>query len=107
MTDTLRFLLYLAVMALITYLLRLLPMLFIRKGFENRFIKSVIYYIPYCVLAAMSIPAMFYVTPNLVSGIFATATAIITALITRNLIAVASFSAVSIRIMELLIVPLI
>ena len=106
MNDTLRFLTYLAVMAVVTYLLRLIPLLFIRRNFKSRFVRSVIYYIPYCVLAAMSIPAMLYVTPNLITGIVATATAVTAALFTRNLITVASLSAVSILIMELLIVPL-
>jgi branched-subunit amino acid transport protein len=106
MNDTLTFLLYLLVMALVTYLLRIIPLLFIRKSFKSKFMRSIIYYTPYCVLAAMSIPAMLYVTPNLITGIVATVTAIAVALVTRNLIAVASLSAISILIMELLIIPL-
>jgi branched-subunit amino acid transport protein len=106
MNDTLTFLLYLLIMALVTYLLRIIPLLFITKSFKSKFMRSIIYYTPYCVLAAMSIPAMLYVTPNLITGIVATVTAIAVALVTRNLIAVASLSAISILIMELLIVPL-
>lgn len=106
MNNTLQFIIYLAVMATITYLLRLLPMLFMRRSVKNRFIRSVLYYVPYCVLAAMSLPAMLYVAPNMITGIVATATAITTALFTKNLIAVASLSAISILIMELLIIPI-
>ena len=73
---------------------------------KPRFIRSVLYYVPYCVLAAMSLPAMLYVAPNMITGIVATATAITTALFTKNLIAVASLSAISILIMELLIIPI-
>ena len=107
MNDALRFVLYVALMAAITYLLRLIPMLFIRKSIKNRFIRSILYYIPYCVLAAMAIPAMLYVTPNLITGAVALAAAVAAALLTRNLIAVASIAAISILIMELLIIPLI
>ena len=107
MNDTIRFLVYLAVMVLVTYLLRLIPMLFIRKNASNRFCRSVIYYIPYCVLAAMTFPAIFYIAPNLITGIVATVTALVTAWFSKNLLLVASLSAASILIMELLIIPLI
>lgn len=106
-TKILGFILYLFVMALITYLLRLLPMLFIRRRITNRFIKSVLYYIPYSVLAVMTFPAIFYVTGNIITGIVATAVAIIAALFNRSLVTVAALSAGTILIMELLILPLI
>ena len=44
------FLIYLFVMAGVTYLTRLLPMLFIRRKIENRFLKSFLHYVPYSVL---------------------------------------------------------
>ena len=43
---------YIAVMALVTYLIRMLPLVIFRKKIENRFIRSFLYYIPYAVLAA-------------------------------------------------------
>ena len=106
MNDALRFALYLAVMVSITYLLRLLPMLFIRRQITNRFIKSMLYYIPYSVLTVMAIPAMFYVTPNLATGIVATVIATIAALSGRSLITVASIATAVILIMELGIIPM-
>ena len=107
MSDFIRFVLYLAVMVVITYLLRLLPMLFIRRQIKNRFIRSILYYIPYSVLAAMAIPAMFYVTPNIITGIVATAVAIIASLANRSLITVATIAAAVILVMELVVIPLI
>ena len=62
------FLLYLLAMAGTTYLIRLLPMLFIRRKIENRFIKSFLYYIPYAVLAAMTFPAALYATGHILSA---------------------------------------
>lgn len=50
---------YIAVMALVTYLIRMLPLVIFRKKIENRFIRSFLYYIPYAVLAAMTFPAVF------------------------------------------------
>ena len=49
----------LAVMAGVTYLVRMLPLVIFRKKIENRFIRSFLHYIPYAVLAAMTFPAVF------------------------------------------------
>lgn len=55
---------YIAVMAVVTYLIRVIPFTAIRKKIRSRFIRSFLYYIPYTVLAAMTIPAIFYSTGN-------------------------------------------
>lgn len=50
----------LAIMAGSTYLLRSIPFALVRKKIENPFIRSFLHYIPYAVLTAMTIPAIFY-----------------------------------------------
>ena len=47
------------VMAVVTYLIRMLPMAIFRKKIKNRFIQSFLSYVPYSVLAAMTFPAVF------------------------------------------------
>ena len=101
-----QFLIYLAVMAGVTYLLRLLPMLLIRKKIKNRFICSFLYYIPYSVLAVMAVPAIFHATAYVLSGVAACAVAIILAYFRRGLITVATGAAAVALIFEL-ILPLI
>jgi len=54
------FFLYLAVMAGVTYLIRMLPLVLMRRKLQNRFLLSFLYYIPYAVLSVMTIPAIFY-----------------------------------------------
>ena len=49
----------LAVMAGVTYLVRMVPLVIFRKKIENTFIRSFLYYIPYAVLAAMTFLAVF------------------------------------------------
>ena len=56
------FFVYLAVMAGVTYLIRMLPMVLVRKKIKNRFVLSFLYYIPYTVLSVMTVPAIFYAT---------------------------------------------
>jgi branched-subunit amino acid transport protein len=55
-------LIYIAVMALTTYLIRMIPFTFFTKKIKSRFAKSFIHYIPYAVLSAMTFPAVFYAT---------------------------------------------
>lgn len=47
---------YILVMALVTYLIRAIPFVLFRKQIKSRFIKSLLYYLPYAVLTAMTIP---------------------------------------------------
>lgn len=72
-------LLYIAVMAGVTYLIRMIPFTLFRKKIKSRFIQSVLYYIPYAVLSAMTFPAIFYSTDNTVTAIVGTVIAIILA----------------------------
>ena len=51
----------LAVMAGVTYLVRMLPLVLVKKKIQNRFLLSFLYYIPYAVLSVMTIPAIFAV----------------------------------------------
>ena len=60
-----RYLAYIAVMAGVTYLIRLLPLAAFRRKIRSRFIKSFLYYVPYAVLGAMTFPAIIYSTGSI------------------------------------------
>lgn len=66
---TTRILCYIAVMAGTTYLIRALPMLLVRGKIKSRFVQSFLYYVPYAVLAAMTVPAIFESTASVVSAV--------------------------------------
>ena len=68
--------LYIAVMAGVTYLIRVLPFAFFRKKIKSQFVRSLLYYIPYAVLSAMTIPAIFYSTGSFTSAAVGTAIAL-------------------------------
>ncbi len=57
------------VMAICTYLPRMLPLTFFRKEIKSRFVKSVLYYVPYAVLSALTFPSIIYATQNIYSAI--------------------------------------
>ena len=80
---------YIAVMAVVTYLIRVLPFAFFRQKRKSQFIKSFLYYVPYAVLSAMTIPAIFYSTGNITTAVAGTAVALILAYFDLPLIVVA------------------
>ncbi len=89
-------LVYIAVMALTTYLVRMIPFTAFRKKIKSRFARSFFYYIPYAVLAAMTFPAILYATGSLLSAAVGLAVAMTLAYFGRSLIVVslaASFAA--------------
>ena len=75
--DVSRVVLSVVIMAGVTYLLRMLPVTIFRKKIENRFVRSFLAYVPYAVLAAMTIPDIFFATASLVSAALGLAAAIL------------------------------
>ncbi len=80
---------YIAVMAGVTYLIRMIPFAFFRKKIRSRFLRSFLYYIPYAVLSAMTIPAIFYSTGSMATAVAGTVIAVVLAYFNLPLIAVA------------------
>ncbi len=80
---------YVLVMAVVTYLIRMIPFTLFRKRIRSVFVQSLLYYLPYAVLSAMTIPAIFYCTGNTVTAIFGTAVALVLAYFKLPLIVVA------------------
>lgn len=62
---------YIFIMFLVSYLLRVLPLTLIRREIRNRTIRSFLYYVPYVTLAVMTFPAIMDATTNPLSGLLA------------------------------------
>lgn len=90
-----------AVMAIVTYLIRMLPLVIFRKKIQNKFVKSFLHYIPYAVLAAMTFPAIFTSTGSVYSAIAGLLVAIILAFFEKGLVTVALLSCVAVFVTEL------
>ena len=69
--------LYIVVMAGVTYLIRMLPLALLRKKLRSRFIKSFLFYVPYAVLAVMTVPAIFESTGSVFSAAVGFAAAVL------------------------------
>ena len=62
---------YIAVMAGVTYLIRVLPLTLIRKEIKNQTIRSFLFYVPYVTLAVMTFPAIIQATDSMWAGLAA------------------------------------
>ena len=62
-------LLYVLIMAGVTYLVRLIPILLVKKQIKNQFLLSFLHYVPYAVLSSMTVPACFMATGHIVTGV--------------------------------------
>lgn len=82
-------------MVIFTYLPRMLPLTFFRKDVTSPFIRSLLYYVPYAVLAAMSFPSIFYSTGNVYSSVVGCLVAIYFAYKDKGLVFVAIAAMVS------------
>lgn len=98
--STMTLILYIAVMAGVTYLVRMLPLVIFRKKITNRFIRSFLYYIPYAVLAAMTFPAILESTSSTLSAVIGLAVAVASACFDLGLLPVALLSCVAVFITE-------
>ncbi len=97
---SLRTVIYMIVMIVVTYMCKALPLTLIRKQIKNNFIKSFLYYVPYVTLSVMTVPAMINATDSPVAGLLSLIIGIILAWITQNLFIVASACAVIVFIAE-------
>ena len=107
MVEPMTFLSYLLVMAGVTYLVRMLPMVLVRKKIKNTFVRSFLYYVPYAVLSVMTIPAIFFSTSYLVSAICGFAVALVLSYFNRSLLTVAASACGTVLAVELIITYLI
>ena len=97
------FFIYLLILAGSTYLIRVIPFALVKKKIENQFMKSFLYYIPYAVLTAMTVPAIFYATDYVLSAAVGFGVAVLLALKRKSLTVVAVVACVCVYIVECLI----
>lgn len=94
---------YIAVMAVTTYLIRALPLTLFTKPIRSRFLRSFLHYVPVACLTAMTFPAILYATDSPISGGAGLVVAVILALRDKSLITVAAASCAAVFLTEQLL----
>ena len=94
---------YILAMAVTTYLIRALPLLFMKKPIQSRFLRSFLYYVPVACLTAMTFPAILDTTDHMISGAVGLVLAVLLALRKKSLITVAVAACLGVFLTEQII----
>lgn len=101
--DYTRILIAIAIMALVTYIPRMLPLAVFQRKIQNRFIRSFLAYVPYAVLAAMTFPEILYSTSSMLSGAAGLVAALLLSYFGKGLLTVALSSTAVVFLVEQLL----
>jgi branched-subunit amino acid transport protein len=101
-TNLGRVLLCVFLMALVSYLPRVLPVTLFRKQIRSPFIRSFLDYTPYAVLGALTFPDVFFSTGNLASAIGGTLVAVALSYKGKGLVVVAVAAIITVYLLEML-----
>ena len=91
---------YILIMAAVTFAIRALPMTLIRRQIKNVFLQSFLYYVPYVTLAVMTFPAIMQATQSPVAGLLALIIGVVVAWLGVGLLPVAIICCVVVFITE-------
>lgn len=94
---------YIGIMALVTYLIRVIPLTVFHRKIENRYVQSFLYYVPYTCLTAMTFPAILYATESVASALAGVVAAGVLAYRGKSLVTVAAAACAAVFVAELLL----
>ena len=95
---------YILVLTVVTYLIRLLPLTLIRREIKNTFLRSFLYYVPYVTLAVMTFPSILNATESPIAGALALAAGILLAWFGASLFQVSVLCCIVVFITELILI---
>ena len=101
--DMKRVVICVLLMALVTYIPRVLPLTIFRKQIKSRFVRSFLDYTPYAVLGAMTFPDVFTSTGSLYSALAGTAVALILSYYRKGLVTVACSAIAVVYLVEMIL----
>lgn len=94
---------YILVMAVTTYLIRVVPITLMRKEIKNRTFRSFLTYVPYVTLAVMTFPAIIQATQSPAAGAVALVVGIAAAWFGASLFQVAAGCCAVVFVLEFFI----
>ncbi len=97
------FLAQVAVMAVVTYLVRAVPLVLCRGKLHSRWLRDFLFYVPYAVLGAMTFPAVFSSTGSPWSALAGVAVGAVLAWKEKGLLTVAMAACVTVFLAERLL----
>ena len=94
---------YIFIGAIVTYLIRVLPLTLITRPIKNRFLRSFLYYVPYITLSVMTFPAIVEQTQSTLAGFISLAVGVALSYIGAGLFPVALSCALVALVFDLIL----
>jgi len=91
---------YILVMAITVFAIRVLPLTLIRKPIRSTFIRSFLYYVPYVTLSVMTFPAILQATNQPIHGLISLLVGIFAAYKEAGLFKVTLLCCISVLLLE-------
>lgn len=91
-------------MGVVTYIPRMIPMVFLRDMEPSPFIKRFLNYIPYAALTTLIFPGILYSTNNLLSAVIGGIVSIIMAFYKDNLLLIVFTGIITAFIIEMILI---
>ncbi len=98
-----RILLSIAVMAIVTYIVRVVPLTLFRKQIRSRYIRSFLDYTPFAVLGVMTFPDVFTSTGSVYSALAGTIVALILGYMRKGIVTVSCTAIVVVYLVEMVL----
>lgn len=95
--------LYILTMAVVTYLIRVLPLTVFKKKIKSQFVLSFLYYVPYTCLTAMTVPAIFSSTSSVISASVGFIIAVVLGFMKKGLVTVAVSASLAVFLTDLIL----
>ena len=95
-----RVLLSIAIMAIVTYLVRVSPLTLFRKQIKSKYIRSFLDYTPFAVLGVMTFPDVFTTTGSVYSAIAGTIVALILGYMRKGIVTCSCSAIVVVYLVE-------
>ncbi len=89
---------------IVSYAIRVLPLTLIRRQIKNRFLRSLLYYVPYVTLSVMTFPAIIECTQSVWSGLAALVVGVVASWLGLGLFPVACISCAVVFVSEIFLV---
>lgn len=88
------------ILGLVSWLMKIVPFVFVKKKIENKFLSSFLYYIPYAIMTSMTIPEVFHSTSSFGSAAVGVVVAVILSLLDKSLLTVSLSSTAAVFLIE-------
>ena len=98
--DNQSLLLVIVIGAIVSFVMRVIPLVFCKEKIKNKFINSFLYYVPYAVMTSITIPAIFTSTSSVISATIGALITIVLCFLGQGMLVNAVVTVIAVYVIE-------